>query len=69
MAKQKERITAPRAFLEGLARIFDPFSNIDSTANRKSVAEQFQEDWEKIGRDMKSVFPDIEEQVKEGRGQ
>ena len=67
MAKQGERITVPRAFLEGLARIFDPFSNFEYEGNRKSVTEQFQDDWERIGCDMKSVFPDLEENIKEGR--
>ena len=47
MAKQKERITMSRAFLEGLARIFEPFSSLDNERNPKTVTEQFQEDWKR----------------------
>ena len=66
MAKQKARITASGAFLEGLARIFDPFSNTDRgryrSSHGKTVAEQFQRDWETIGRDMKTVLTKFEKQ-------
>ncbi len=69
MAKQKEPITLSRAFLEGLARIFDPFSSTYCERKRKTVSEQLQEDWETIGRDMKAVFPSFEERVKEDQVQ
>ena len=67
MAKQKERVTTSRAFLEGLARIFDPFSNLDRggyhSSFNKTVSEQLQQDWETIGRDMQTVFGEFEKQV------
>lgn len=59
MARQNERITAARAFLEGLARIFDPFSNLGSPysgPNRKTDADMLRSDWAAIGRDMQSVL-------------
>jgi hypothetical protein len=59
MAKQKERVTAPSAFLEGLIRIFDPFSNLGSPysgPNRKTDADMLRSDWIVIGRDMQSVM-------------
>ena len=59
MAKQKEPITLSRAFLEGLARIFDPFSNLGSPysgPNKKTDAEMLRSDWAAIGRDMQSVM-------------
>ena len=59
MAKQKERITMSRAFLEGLARIFDPFSNLGSPysgPNKKTDADMLRSDWVAIGRDMQSVM-------------
>lgn len=69
MAKQKERLTMSRAFLEGLARIFDPFSNLDRRRYRssfhKTVAGQFQEDWETIGQDIQTVFGEWKEQEQE----
>ena len=68
MASQKERVTASRAFLEGLAHIFDPFSNIESGHSRKTVNEQLQEDWETIARDMRKVLPNLEPQDKETIG-
>ena len=71
MVKQRERITMSRAFLEGLARIFDPFSNLGRERYRssfnKTINEQFREDWETIGRDMQSVFGDFEKQLNETR--
>ena len=69
MAKHNGRITMSRAFLEGLARIFDPFSNLDRDRYRtsfdKSVTEQLRQDWITIGRDMETVFDMFEEQEKE----
>jgi len=60
-----------RAFLEGLARIFDPFSNLRRERYRssfnKTINEQFREDWETIGLDMQSVFSDFEKQLKQTR--
>ena len=72
MAKQKARITASRSFVEGLARIFDSFSNFDRRRHRssygKTVTEQFREDWETIGRDMKTALTKLEKQEKETFG-
>ena len=60
MAKQRERVTTSRAFLEGLARIFDPFSNLESGpysgSRRKTDTEMLQSDWIRIGRDMQKVL-------------
>ena len=59
MAKQRERVTTSRAFLEGMARIFDPFSNLGSPysgPNKKTDTEMLQSDWIRIGRDMQSVM-------------
>ena len=59
MASQKERITTSRAFLEGLARIFDPFSNLESPysgPNKKTDSEMLRSDWIAIEKDMQSVL-------------
>ena len=68
MAKQKEPISMPRAFLEGLARIFDPFSSVERGFYRrpyeKTVSKQFQRDWETIGHDAKVAFGKFQRQEK-----
>ncbi len=60
MAKQKEMVTTSRAFLEGLARIFDPFSNLDSGpysgSRKKTDAEMLRSDWVTIGQDMQKAL-------------
>jgi hypothetical protein len=59
MVKQRERISASRAFLEGLARIFDPFSNFGSPysgPNKKTDADMLRSDWATIERDIQSVM-------------
>lgn len=63
MARHKERITMSRAFLEGLARIFDPFSNVNVGPHRgrrkKTDTEMLRSDWITIGRDMQKVLGDM----------
>ena len=70
MAKGRERITMPRAFLEGLARIFDPFSNIYSGPYsgpwKKTDAEMLRSDWIAIGRDMQKAMDSMGQNEREG---
>ena len=59
MASQKERVTMSRAFLEGLAHIFDPFSNLGgpySGPSKKTDTDMLRSDWATIERDMQSVL-------------
>ena len=69
MARQKERVTTSRAFLEGLARIFDPFSNLDSGPysgpRKKTDAEMIQSDWARIGQDMQRALDSMGQREKE----
>ncbi|MYC29337.1 MAG: hypothetical protein F4X65_04500 [Chloroflexi bacterium] len=69
MAKQKEQITMSRAFLEGLARIFDPFSSLDSGPysgpRKKTDTEMLRSDWNAIGRDMQKAFDSMGQKDKE----
>ena len=66
MVKPRERITMSRAFLEGMARIFDPFSNLDSGpysgSRKKTDAEMLQSDWARIGQDMQRVLDSMGQQ-------
>ena len=69
MAKQKEPITMSRAFLEGLARIFDPFSNLDSGPysgpRKKTDTEMLRSDWIAIGRDMQKALDSMGQKEQE----
>lgn len=68
MAKHNGRITMSRAFLEGLARIFDPFSNLDSPysgPHKKTDAEMLRSDWAAIGRDMQKALDGMGQQERE----
>ena len=65
MARQKAHLTASRSFLEGLARIFDPFSNLDSPYSGrrgKTDADMLRSDWETIGQDMQKVLDGMGQQ-------
>ena len=72
MAKSKGRITASRAFLEELARIFDPFSNFGagpySGPRKKTDMEMLRSDWITIGRDMQTVLDGAGKQEPENTG-
>ena len=69
MAKHIGKVTTSRAFLSGLARIFDPFSNLDSSPysgpRKKTDTEMLRSDWIAIGQDMQNAMDSFGQKEKE----